>query len=156
MSGRRTRWTPGTVFVYLDGKNEPVIEMELTEMLGGGKGPFIKPISIELAKGWNTYLPIPYAKHCKVTTSKPDFYYHIDYRTYPRAPKVETYSDEAGGEATWRRSWPIAKKLEDPETAVTAPDRAAAGSGGRTHHPAGRAMNWISMGRARSTRSARA
>ncbi|MBM3289724.1 MAG: DUF2961 domain-containing protein, partial [Candidatus Hydrogenedentes bacterium] len=81
----------GRVRIYLDGAAEPVIEMALTDMLGGGGMPFIKPISIEVSKGWNSYLPIPYAKHCKVTTSQPDFYYQINYRRYEEGTKVETY-----------------------------------------------------------------
>lgn len=111
----------GTIYIYLDNKKEPVIEMLLTELTGGGKEPFIKPISIELARGWNAYLPIPYGKHCKVTTSKPDFYYHIDYRTYEKGTKVETYSAKLV-EKHLEKIRGIAKKLEDPETAVTLPE----------------------------------
>ncbi|MBX7256527.1 MAG: DUF2961 domain-containing protein [Candidatus Hydrogenedentes bacterium] len=82
----------GTVRVYLDGSKKPAIEMRLTEMLGGsGPMPFLKPISHEVSRGWNTYLPIPYAKHCLVTTSKSDYYYHINYRTYAKGTKVKTY-----------------------------------------------------------------
>lgn len=81
----------GIVRIYLDKKEEPAIEMPLTDMLGGGGFPFIKPISIEVARGWNSYLPIPYAKHCKVTTSKPDFYYQINYRTYEKRTRVRTF-----------------------------------------------------------------
>lgn len=107
----------GTVYVYLDGEKAPSIEMPLTEMLGGGKAPFIKPISIELAKGWNSYLPIPYAKHLKVTTSKPNFYYHINYRTYAKGTKVKTY-DPAKVATLMPQIEAVAKALERPETAI--------------------------------------
>jgi len=83
----------GVVRVYLDGAETPVIEMALSDILGGADTfPFVKPISHEAARGWNTYLPIPYAKHCKVTASKPGFYYQINYRTYESGTNVETYS----------------------------------------------------------------
>lgn len=111
----------GTIFIYLDGRPEPAIAMPLTDLAGGGKEPFIKPIAIELAKGWNSYLPIPYRKHCKVTTSKPDFYYHIDYRTYPEGTKVETYTAKKAM-AAMEKIKAIAKKLDDPETAIVAPE----------------------------------
>ena len=90
----------GVVRVYFDGEEAPAIEMPLTDMLGGGGMPFIKPISIEVSKGWNSYLPIPYAKHCKVTTSKPDFYYQINYRTYEKGTKVETYTSQLSAAAS--------------------------------------------------------
>lgn len=83
----------GVVRIYLDGSEEPVIEMPLTDMLGGTAEPFIKPIAGERSRGWNSYLPIPYAQHCKVTTSQPDFYYQINYRTYADGARVRTYSD---------------------------------------------------------------
>jgi len=118
----------GTVYIYLDGAKKPSIEMELTEMLGGGKAPFIKPISIELSKGWNSYLPIPYAKHVKVTTSKPDFYYHVNYRTYAKGTKVKTY-DPAQIEKLMPKIEAVAKSLEHPETAVARDANASAESG---------------------------
>lgn len=115
----------GTVYIYLDGAKKPSIEMALTELLGGGKAPFIKPISIELSKGWNSYLPIPYAKHLKVTTSKPDFYYHINYRTYGKGAKVKTY-DPAQVEKLMSEVEVVAKALEHPETAAMRRDAANA------------------------------
>lgn len=52
-------------------------------------------------KGGNTlFLPIPYAKSCKVTFEYPDGveptpkYYQINYRTYPQGVDVETFSTE--------------------------------------------------------------
>lgn len=110
----------GIVRIYLDGEEKPVIEMPLADMLGGGGMPFVKPISIELSKGWNSYLPIPYAKHCKVTSSKPDFYYHINYRTYERGTKVDSYTNQS------------ALSLQDEVTNIvelfTAPPQFRAGS----------------------------
>ena len=84
----------GVVRVYLDGQAEPTIEMPLQDMLNGENAPYLSPISGVRSKGWNTHLPIPYAKHCKITCSKPDFYYQINYRTYESDVKVETYKSE--------------------------------------------------------------
>jgi hypothetical protein len=48
--------------------------------------------------GSTLYLPLPYARHCKVTWEEADpkadapRYYQIDYRTYPPGTAVETFS----------------------------------------------------------------
>ena len=107
----------GTIRVYLDGATDPVIQMLATEMLGGdGPMPFIKPISGTRSRGWNCFLPIPYAKHCKVTASEPGFYYQINYRTYTgRFTRVETYSpDLAEEKASLIRN--TASRLAQPST----------------------------------------
>jgi len=80
----------GIVRIYLDNQPEPLFEMPLQVMLGGGTKPFLEPIAHMRASGWNSYLPIPYAKHCKVTVSNPDIYYHVNYRTYATGTEVET------------------------------------------------------------------
>ena len=59
----------------------------------GGKYPGIpEPIAGTRARGWNFYFPIPYAKHCKVTSDEGDFYYHINYRTYPPGTRIVSNS----------------------------------------------------------------
>jgi len=90
----------GKIHIYLDESKEPVIEAPLTKLLGGkwkttidGKEttPFPDPIACERSRGFNLYFPIAYAKHCKITIDKPDIYYHVDYRTYPKGTEVETF-----------------------------------------------------------------
>lgn len=58
-------------------------------------------------KGGNTlFLPVPYAKGCKITFELPDSiepspkYYGINYRSYPTGTKVETFSVE-----TVKKNW---------------------------------------------------
>ena len=87
----------GIIRVYLDHAATPAIEMPFADLLGGATAPFIGPIAGVRARGWNSYLPIPYAAHCKITASKPSFYYHINYRTYPAETSVETFSLDAAG-----------------------------------------------------------
>lgn len=90
----------GTVRVYLDGATQPTIETQVGKLIGGAElaGP---PLSEETARGRNLYLPIPYAKHCKVTFDR-NFqksgnnhdllYYQINYRTYAPGTEVESFS----------------------------------------------------------------
>ena len=91
----------GKIHIYLDEAKDPVIEAPLTQLLGGkwkttidGKEttPFPDPIACERSRGFNLYFPIAYAKHCKITVDKPDLYYHVDYRTYPKGTEVETFT----------------------------------------------------------------
>jgi D-arabinan exo alpha-(1,3)/(1,5)-arabinofuranosidase (non-reducing end) len=97
----------GRIKIYLDGEKEPVIDASMQQLLGGywktrkpsepgasATGdwiPFPDPIACERSRGYNLYFPITYAKHCKITIERPDIYYHVDYRTYPKGTEVETF-----------------------------------------------------------------
>ncbi|MCO6045524.1 DUF2961 domain-containing protein [Aeoliella sp. ICT_H6.2] len=99
----------GTLRVYLDGNPEPAIEGPVADVIDGGvltEGPLSQGVSPQTdyrRRGHNLYLPIPYAKHCKVTYQTDVFldeggktgealYYQINYRTYEPGTKVETFS----------------------------------------------------------------
>ncbi|MBN1590004.1 MAG: DUF2961 domain-containing protein [Pirellulales bacterium] len=90
----------GTIRVYLDGETEPTIEARVDQLVGG-TALVGAPLSEENARGRNLYLPIPYAKHCKVTFDR-NFqkskkrgdllYYQINYRTYAPGARVQTFN----------------------------------------------------------------
>jgi hypothetical protein len=82
----------GVLRVYLDGAPQPVIEAPMQDVLGGRFPGLPQPIAGERSKGWNLYFPIPYARHCKITSDHGDFYYHVNYRTYEAGTRVETFS----------------------------------------------------------------
>ncbi|MHC4081064.1 MAG: DUF2961 domain-containing protein, partial [Planctomycetota bacterium] len=84
----------GTLRVYVDGSGAPVIAASMADMLGG-KWLVDAPLSAVRSRGWNLYLPIPYAEHCKITCDKPGFYYQINYRTYEPGTPVESISEAA-------------------------------------------------------------
>ncbi|MBN1909376.1 MAG: DUF2961 domain-containing protein [Pirellulales bacterium] len=91
----------GTIRIYLDGADEPVLA-ERVDKLVGGKALVGPPLSAERSRGRNLYLPIPYAKHCKVTFDRANFnktndrkdllYYQINYRTYAPGTEVTSFS----------------------------------------------------------------
>jgi hypothetical protein len=110
----------GTIRVYLDGSEKPAIERPMAELLGGKAPHLPPPIACEVSKGWNLYFPIPYAKHCKVTSDKGDFYYHVNYRTYAPGTEVKTF-DAADLERLSGRIADLAKRLAAPRTAVEPP-----------------------------------
>ena len=101
-------FTNGTLRIYLDGKAEPAIEGPIEKIVDGGGlvGPplsqGVSPATEYKFRGHNLYLPIPYAKHCKVTyeTAAPmdqgakkgeALYYQINYRTYPAGTEVASF-----------------------------------------------------------------
>lgn len=92
----------GKLRFYLDGADTPVITEQVEDLMGSDAlvGP---PFSAIRARGRNLYLPIPYAKHCKVTYDGRNFWetrgrddrtwYIINYRTYTdQNLKVKTFS----------------------------------------------------------------
>lgn len=80
----------GTLRIYIDDDYEPVIEMPLRDYLSGENSASPAPIGHVAGRGWNSYTPIPFADHCRITCSKPDFYYIIDYRAYAEGTAVES------------------------------------------------------------------
>lgn len=116
----------GHIRVYLDGADKPVIDAPAKTLVGGNAlvGP---PLSKVRARGMNLYLPIPYAKSCKITYDRPNFhksrnnddllYYQINYRTYEKGAKVESFS-KRGFAAAKQRIARLQKQLLEPADAV--------------------------------------
>jgi len=110
----------GLVRIYLDGAETPVIEMPFAELLSGQVDPFVEPIAGMRSGGWNSYLPIPYARHCKVTASKPDFYYQINYRTYLTGTSVTSYTPQSGVQSRGALLETL-RRLSSPQTGASLP-----------------------------------
>ena len=118
----------GIIRVYVDGATEPVIEAKVDDLVGGTAlvGP---PLSSPRANGRNLYLPIPYAKHCKVTFDRPNFqktkkredllYYQINYRTYADGTKVASFAKDTLAKSKAKVA-AIQKTLLDPASAQPA------------------------------------
>ena len=92
----------GTVRIYLDGSKTPIYEAT-ADALVGGDTIVGKPLSNVVGwNGRNLYLPIPFAKHCKVTYDGPNqqdtgkfedcIYYNINYVEYPSGTPIKTFS----------------------------------------------------------------
>jgi len=82
----------GNLRIYLEGESQPVLTVPMADLLGGRYPGLPRPIGGEYSKGWNLYLPIPYSRHCKITSDKGDFYYHVNYRTYEPGTPIESFS----------------------------------------------------------------
>jgi hypothetical protein len=94
-------WTPffqngfgdrkGTdIRIYIDGETEPRIHGNMIELLTG-KGLVKPPFAQPTARAGVLYLPIPFAKSCKVTRENSSFYYIINYRAYAPGTAVESF-----------------------------------------------------------------
>ena len=100
----------GILRIYLDGREQPVIAGPAVDVLSGKiltDGPLAASVSEATEyhmRGHNLYLPIPYAKACKITyesenikdagarTGGEAVYYNINYRTYTKNAPVKTFT----------------------------------------------------------------
>jgi hypothetical protein len=91
----------GTLRFYFDGSEEPAIETVADKLLSGES--FVRePLAAVRSIGRNLYLPIPYARRCKITYDRPNHWkskndedcawYNINYRTYPRRTDLQTFT----------------------------------------------------------------
>jgi len=92
----------GKLRFYLDGAESPAIEAPMHDLLSG-KLFVPKPLAIlNSGNAINLYLPVPYAKHCKITYDEgqpgkpnappPGRWYNIEYRTWPAGTGVKTFA----------------------------------------------------------------
>jgi len=95
------------VRIYLDGADAPVIDARFIELLTrndwqpSAYGPrpepqnrwvVPSPFADFTARAGNLYLPIPFARGCKVTLDDRPFYHLINYRAYPEGAQVRTFT----------------------------------------------------------------
>lgn len=85
--------------VYLDGSTAPVLDEPLIRLVRG-EGTFPPPLAAPTARAGNSYVPIPFARSCKVTLTAKPFYHLIQYRAYPPGTPVETFSPATFAAAT--------------------------------------------------------
>ncbi len=119
-AGAITRfWTPlagnktkQIIRFYFDGATTPSLSVNYLDLLDG-KGLVRPPFAfvswdqkdlrdelrpdydlekVHLGKGGDLYLPIPFAKNCKITLDSVPFYYVINYRIYDPGTAVKTFS----------------------------------------------------------------
>jgi len=110
----------GTLRIYIDGNETPVLAGRMDELLGGRFVGLPVPLAGEHSKGWNLYFPIAYARHCKVTSDEGGFYYHVNYRTYPAGTDVASFA-ASDLQRLNKKIYAIAAKLTSPRQEVPPP-----------------------------------
>lgn len=88
-------WTAkpkGLIRIYLDDGGSPVIQQNLSDLFSGKVAPFQKPFVYQAsADGTNwSYIPIPFAKFCKVLVSEQN-YYQIEFASFPQDTEVKSF-----------------------------------------------------------------
>lgn len=91
----------------MDDSDIPAIEGEVLSLISGhflADAPIstsVSPLTPYKQRGHDLYLPIPYAKHCKITYETPgitaagnrppgeNFFYSVNYRTYDKGSIVK-------------------------------------------------------------------
>jgi len=121
------------VRIYLDGKDKPAIDAKYYPLLSGLD--FVKPplafiasdekdapSQIGLPPGQkqmaaDLYLPIPFARGCKITLDRLPFYYNINYRKYNPGTAVKSFTmaDYVAASAALHQ---VAHALNNPENAT--------------------------------------
>jgi hypothetical protein len=79
------------VRIYLDGSPVPVIDESFIRLLTA-EGSIEYPFAAQTARAGDLYLPIPFARSCKVVMTKHPFYFIINYRAYKAGTRVESFT----------------------------------------------------------------
>ena len=83
----------GHVRIYLDGADEPAVDLPFKDYFNCSSEPFTRPsLCYESSKGWNCYVPISYQESCKIVADKKwGRYFHWTYSTFPKGTEVATF-----------------------------------------------------------------
>ena len=85
----------GTIHIYLDGAQTPSYSWSFPDLFDGKLAPFVKPLVYRRdgpQSASDCYLPIPFAKHIRITADKAHAqYYHFNYVTLPKDQVVSSF-----------------------------------------------------------------
>ncbi|SFS85394.1 Protein of unknown function [Zhouia amylolytica] len=114
MTGAGKNRGQGILRIYIDGNKEPVISQTIRSFIGENKevgyplSCSVSPLTVPDERGHNLYIPIPYARSCKVTyqsesiidgnpweTKSEILYYNIDYREYDPETKIKSFTKKS-------------------------------------------------------------
>ncbi len=90
----------GHVRIYLDGAEEPPVDLPFSGYFDGKNAPFTRPALVHtVSRGCNNYTPIPYQKSCKIVADAGwGAYYHFNYSTFTKGTRVPTFKRELTAE----------------------------------------------------------
>ncbi len=96
-------WTPtptdDVMEFYFDGESEPRIRVKFRELFMGTHPAFERPLVGFGAGGFYCYVPLPYAKSCKVFIRAERMqFYQINYATYPDGMGIESFTAKPSAE----------------------------------------------------------
>ncbi len=81
---------------YFDGETRPRVSLPFRRLFSGEAPPFVRPLVDAAGGGYYSYVPMPYAKSCKVVLrAKTLQFYDLNYSTYPAGTAVRTFDPKA-------------------------------------------------------------
>jgi hypothetical protein len=89
----------GHVKIYLDGAEVPVVDLPFKNYFDLSSAPFTYPALVHrtAANGFNSYVPIPYQKSCKIVADEGwGRYYQFTYSTFPQGTTVPIFTRDLG------------------------------------------------------------
>ncbi|MGQ9455449.1 MAG: glycoside hydrolase family 172 protein [Armatimonadota bacterium] len=91
----------GRVMIYLDGSDNPAVNLRFREYFDRKHRPFVYPALVHYtSSGANCYVPIPFQKSCKIVAENGwGAYYHFTYSTFPKDTIVPTFNRSLPPEA---------------------------------------------------------
>ncbi len=97
-------WTPtptrDTIQFYFDGETIPRISIPFIDLFSGKVFPFVNPVCGNEVGGYYCYLPIQFAKSCKIMYCGELIQFHqIQCRPYPEDSSIQTYTPDWSPEA---------------------------------------------------------
>jgi hypothetical protein len=85
----------GKIRIYLDGAKSPSYEWNFPDLFDGKTAPFVRPLVYRRDRAQSAsdcYLPIPFARHIKITADKKNTqYYQFNYLLLPGAQAVASF-----------------------------------------------------------------
>jgi hypothetical protein len=119
----------GNIRIYFDGSKAAAITIPAYDLMKSGLNlgaALLEPHSSyePREKGGSTlYLPMPYAKHCKITfedndTDNQPRYYQVNYRTYTAGTKVKTFSLQQLSQLS-KLTHEVNEKLLHPDSVIS-------------------------------------
>lgn len=84
--------TDDPIEFYFDGETTPRVSLPFRKMFTGDVAPFRRPLVDYAGGGYTSYIPMPYAKSCKVVLrGKQLQFYDLNFSTYPAGTAVKTF-----------------------------------------------------------------
>ncbi|MDQ2688094.1 MAG: DUF2961 domain-containing protein [Armatimonadota bacterium] len=112
----------GQLKIYIDDNPTPVLDAPFPKLFDGSLPPFVAPLSQNASGGFISYVPIPYAKHCRITVDDPKgLYYQVNSVAYPPGTEVRSFAlplaapDQAALDATVAAWGAAEQSLAAPE-----------------------------------------
>ena len=83
----------GQLKVYIDDAPIPVVDVPFAKLFDGSLPAFAPPLTQGSSGGFYSYLPLPYAKHCRITVDDPHgLYYQVNSLTFAAGTPVRPFN----------------------------------------------------------------